>query len=145
MAESIPVILCGKTEAIGKTVIEALKPEFDVIHFITTTEAGEQQIPALLRGEKDSNNIPTTTIGSGNYDRGVGAVILGAGYDDQAVQQLRDAAAGLASVPWLRPDLGLPAPPLGPEYGRALVARIKEMVGVLKAQGRMGADAVVYY
>ncbi|KAI9043193.1 uncharacterized protein KD926_004376 [Aspergillus affinis] len=143
MSDSVPVILCGKTEQIGATVVEAVKPELEVIHFVTTTEAGVVQIPALLRGEK--NDPSNSALGSKDYDWGVGAIILGAGYDDQAIQILRDASQGLKPVPWLRPDTSKPAPPLGPEYGKALVARIKETVKELQAKGKMNEDAVIYY
>jgi hypothetical protein len=29
MSEPVPVILCGKTDVVGKTVIQALLPEFE--------------------------------------------------------------------------------------------------------------------
>ncbi|PLB50034.1 hypothetical protein P170DRAFT_508284 [Aspergillus steynii IBT 23096] len=143
MTEPLPVILCGKTEQIGAVVIESLKPELEVVHFILTPEAGVEQIPALLRGEKQVTS--TSSLGSHNYERGINAIILGAGYDDQAAQVLRDAARGLKPVPWLRPDTSKPAPPLGPEYGKALVARIKETFVQLRKRGGLDGDAVVYY
>jgi hypothetical protein len=97
----------------------------------------------LLRGEKD---VPSDTeLGSRNYTQLPVAVITGAGYDDQAIADMRAAAAGAKPVPWLRPDTTKPAPPLGPEYGKALVARIKETVAELTAQGKLDEDAVVWY
>ncbi|KAH8433845.1 uncharacterized protein LDX57_011482 [Aspergillus melleus] len=143
MSDSVPVILCGRSEQIGATVVEAVKPELEVIHFIMTTDTGVDEIPALLRGEK---NVPANSaLGSKNYDWGVEAIIFGAAYSDQAVQLLRDASQGLKPVPWLRVDTSKPALPLGPEYGKALVARIKEAVKELQAKGQMNEDAVVYY
>ncbi|KAJ5760929.1 hypothetical protein N7520_008085 [Penicillium odoratum] len=143
MAQPIPVVLCGRTEKIGTAVIAALKPEFEVIHFIMTPEAGLVQIPALLRGEAD---VPSDSeLGSKSYERGVGAIILGAGYEDEDIQRLREAAGTLSTVPWLRPDTTKPAPPLGPAYGQALVERIKETVNELQASAKLAKDAVVWY
>lgn len=106
-------------------------------------ESGAQQIPALLRGEKQ---VPSnSSLGSRNYEKGVSAIILGAGYDDQAIQKLRHAAKGSKPVPWLRPDMSKPAPPLGPEYGKALVARIKETFVDLQKSARLDEDVEVYY
>jgi len=50
-------------------------------------------------------------------------------------------------VPWLRPDTSKPAPPLGPEYGKALVVRIKELMADLQKQGKLdgGEDGVYWY
>lgn len=38
-----------------------------------------------------------------------------------------------------------PAPPLGPEYGKALVARIKETFVDLQKSARLDEDVEVYY
>lgn len=108
-----------------------------------TLETGLSQIPAILRGERD---VPSDSeLGSKDYGRGVGAVILGAGYENEDIQRLRDAAGPLSTVPWLRPDTTKPAPPLGPEYGKALVERIKQTVVELQESGKMGEDALVWY
>ncbi|OKL63923.1 hypothetical protein UA08_00475 [Talaromyces atroroseus] len=137
MAHRIPVILCGRTEKIGTAVIAALKPEFEV------PETGVVQIPALLRGDKIGPS--QSELGTKNYERGVSAIILGAGYDDQAIKQLREAAGSVSSVPWLRPDTTKPTPPLGAAYGQALVDRIKETVKRLQGNGGMEKDAEVWY
>ncbi|KAJ5151889.1 hypothetical protein N7492_010184 [Penicillium capsulatum] len=142
MARPIATILCGRTEKIGAAVIAALKPEFEVIHFIMTPEAGQVQIPVLLRGEAAPS---ASELGTRDYGRKVEAIILGGGYDDEAIQQLRTAAGSLSTVPWLRADTTKPTPPLGPAYGECLVARIKETVKKLQAGGEMEKDAVVWY
>ncbi|KAK7179065.1 uncharacterized protein CC84DRAFT_1165425 [Paraphaeosphaeria sporulosa] len=143
MASSIPVILCGRTEGIGAGVIEALKPEIEVIHFILTPEAGKNQIPALLKGDK--NVLSDSGLGSKNYERTAEALLLGAGYSEEEIEEMREASKEVKGVPWLRPDTEKPAPPLGPEYGKALVARIKETMNGLAEKGEMGQDAVVWY
>lgn len=55
------------------------------------------------------------------------------------------AAAGLHPVPWLRPDLSKPAPPLGPEYGKALVGRIKVLFKELDKDGKLVEEKVFWY
>ncbi|KAJ4992753.1 hypothetical protein SVAN01_01799 [Stagonosporopsis vannaccii] len=139
-----PVILCGKTEAIGAVVIENLKPEFEVIHFIQTVEIGKQQIPALLQGRDPGSS--GSALGSKNYDRTPIAVVLGAAFDDQGIEELREAAEGTKDVPWLRPDTSKPTPPPGPEYGKAMVARVKETVSSLEKEGKLeGNGDVVWF
>ncbi|XXG99231.1 hypothetical protein Hte_005568 [Hypoxylon texense] len=138
-----PVILCGKTEGIGRGVIASLKPEYDVIHFILTPEAGVAQIPAILKGEQAPAS--DSTLGSKDYSKPPVAVILGAGYDDADTEVMMKASAGIKPIPWLRPDLTKPAPPLGPEYGKALVARIKELLPQLHKEGKMDEEKVQWY
>jgi hypothetical protein len=96
-----------------------------------------------LKGEK---KVPSDSeLGSRNYENPPVAVLLGAGYDDEAIEQMREAATGTKDVPWLRPDNTKPAPPLGPEYGKALVARIKETIVELTEKEKMNEDGVVWY
>ncbi|PWY80507.1 hypothetical protein BO70DRAFT_429543 [Aspergillus heteromorphus CBS 117.55] len=111
-----------------------------VIRFVTTPETGGVQIPALLRGE---TSVPSDSeLG---YSRGVAAIILGNGYDDSDIQMLRKAAKDIKPMPWLQADGSKPTPPLGPEYGKALVERIKSTVKELQEKGAMDEDAAVYY
>ena len=80
-------------------------------------------------------------------------MLLGAGYDDAAVEEMREACGELKDgVFWLRPDTGKPAPPLGPEYGKALVRRIKDVLGGLREEKegeeegvKEGRGGVVWY
>jgi hypothetical protein len=39
---------------------------------------------------------------------------------------MKDACEGMGSVSWLRPDMGYPMPPLGPQYGAIMVERVKK-------------------
>ncbi|KAK6217904.1 hypothetical protein LQW54_003192 [Pestalotiopsis sp. IQ-011] len=140
-----PVILCGKTEQIGVGVIADLKPEYDDIHFVLTPEAGAAQIPAILNGEKA---VPSDTeLGSKDYSRPPICVILGGGYDDAAIKLMMTAAKDHSNrpVPWLRPDLTKPAPPLGPEYGKALVRRIKELIPELERENKLNTAEEQWY
>ncbi|KAI1771001.1 hypothetical protein F4818DRAFT_430846 [Hypoxylon cercidicola] len=138
-----PVILCGKTEEIGRGVIAFLKPEYDVIHFVMTPEAGVAQIPAILQGEQAPPS--DSTLGTKDYSKPPIAVILGAAFDDAGTEVMMRAAAGIRPVPWLRPDTTKPAPPLGPEYGKAMVERIKELLAQLREEGKLDEEKVQWY
>lgn len=106
-------------------------------------EEGKVAIPAILRGEAPPN--PSNDLGSKNYSRPPVAVLTGAGYDEQGVEVMRTAAKGLKPRPWLRPDTTKPAPPLGPEYVKALVERIKVTLKELAEKGEMNEDKIVWY
>ncbi|PSN73141.1 hypothetical protein BS50DRAFT_616594 [Corynespora cassiicola Philippines] len=141
---ALPVILCGKTEQIGAGAITHLKPEFEVVHFVLTPEGGKAQIPAILRGEKEVQG--DSTLGTKNFEKVPVAIFLGGGYSDDDIESMRISAKNIKDVPWLRPDLTKPAPPLGPEYGKAMVLRIKETMAELVNQGKFeGNGEVVRY
>ncbi|KAK4234341.1 hypothetical protein C8A03DRAFT_47299 [Achaetomium macrosporum] len=139
-----PVIMCGKTEAVGTDVIAALKPEFDAVHFVMTPEAGAAQIPAILRGEQEVET--NLALGSHDYFQELVAAILGGSYDDAGTEVMMKASAGIHRIPWLRPDLTKPGPPFGtPEYSKALVQRIKVLLAQLEQEGRMHEEKFVLY
>ncbi|KAI0097472.1 hypothetical protein GGR51DRAFT_566543 [Nemania sp. FL0031] len=140
---ALPVILCGKTEDIGRGVVAGLKPEYDVIHFVMSPEAGAIQIPAILKGEKSPPS--DSELGSKNYSQTPVAVILGGGYEDAGIEVMRKASKDIKPIPWLRPDKTKPAPPLGPEYGKAMVARVKDLLAQLKRDGKMDKEEVFWY
>lgn len=112
-----------------------------------TPQAGTSQIPAILRGEKSPES--NSELGSKDYSSPPVAVILGGGYNDEDIDLMFAAAQrdadGKNTIPWLRPDLTKPAPPLGPEYGKALVARIKTLLAEMEKEGKMGEGKVVWY
>jgi len=83
---------------------------------------------------------PTNDLGSNNYSKPPAAVILGAGYEDDDVDAMRKACteAQAPHVPWLRPDASKPSPPLGPEYGKAMVNSLKVLLGEIKGDGKLG-------
>lgn len=75
-------------------------------------------------------------------------MITGGGYDDAMFKEMYDAAKGKGKqVPWLRPDLTVQAPPLGPQYGKYMVGRVKICLGKLEAEGKLGGEegGVVMY
>jgi hypothetical protein len=108
-----------------------------------TPSAGATQIPAIIKGDEQ---VPSESeLGSKDYSQTPVCVILGGGYDDAAIEEMMEAAQGVKGIPWIRPDLTKPAPPLGPEYGKALVARIKELIPKLESEGKMDEHKQHYY
>ena len=84
-------------------------------------------------------------MGSKNYNRTPVAVVLGAAFDDQGIEELREASKGTRNVPWLRPDTSKPTPPPGPEYGKAMVARIKEKMESLEKEGKLDGNGDIVW
>ncbi|KAM0497338.1 hypothetical protein ACHAP8_006829 [Fusarium lateritium] len=128
----IPIILCGKTEFIGQRVIEALKPEIEVVHFILPGESGKLIIPELLRGNPPPSHPDTSKIGSGNYTQIPEAVVLGGAFEETDIEAFRDAVKavdGTRGVAWVRQDSTQPAPPVtSPEYPKLMTKRTKESI-----------------
>lgn len=107
-----------------------------------TPDGGKKQIPAIFKGEIPSAD---SELGSKDYSKKPIAVILGAAFDDEGTKVMMDASKGIHPVPWLRPDTTKPAPPLGPEYGKALVVRIKELLAELENDKKMNEEKVVWF
>ncbi|ATY63243.1 hypothetical protein A9K55_007083 [Cordyceps militaris] len=151
--KAIPVIVCGRREAIGEAVAAGLKPEYEriltlaVVHFVKTPEAGVKDLPLVLEGSAPET-VPSS-VGTGNIATGATAVILGGGYDDDDYDVMRKAvdAAALKERPvWLRNDLSVVMPPPGPEYGKAIVVRVKKMLAKLEKDKKLdGSDGNVYW
>lgn len=109
---------------------------------ILSPEAGAAEIPLLLEGK----SLPASdNVGSRNYSKKPVAVITGGGYDDTKFKLMKDACEGKGSVSWLRPDMGYPMPPLGPQYGAIMVERVKKGAKELVDGGKLGEDGVFIY
>ncbi|KAI2619939.1 hypothetical protein GGR54DRAFT_601875 [Hypoxylon sp. NC1633] len=108
-----------------------------------STDSGATQIPAILKGEQSPPS--DSALGSKDYSRLPVAVILGAAFDDAAADVMMKASAGIRPLPWLRHDKTKPSPPLGPEYGKAMVLRIKELLAQLEKEGKMNEEKVHWY
>lgn len=168
------MILCGKTEQIGASVIASLQPEYEgslahglsflkiclhispnthtnlalsliVVHFVMSPIAGCAEIPVLLSGEPAPSD---SALGTRNYVTTPVAVILGGGYNDADTQHMMEAVEQKTTakqVPWFRPDLSIPTPPLGPEYGRAMVIRLKKAIADIQHRKELGEMKVHWY
>ncbi|PKS08167.1 hypothetical protein jhhlp_005443 [Lomentospora prolificans] len=109
MAEStpIPIICCGKREEVGRIVIEGLKPEIEVVHFVLAEDSAAIIIPPILAGQGPPAHPELSSIGTGNFSQVPKAVLLGGAFDDETIAKLRDAVnqtAGTRKVPWLSRD-----------------------------------------
>lgn len=114
-----------------------------VIHFVMTPDSGKVQIPAIFRGEMPASS--DSELGTKNYSQKSIAVILGAGYDDEGAKVMMEASKGIYPIPWLRPDTSQPTPPIGPEYGKALGQRIKDLAPQLEKEDKMNEENVFWY
>lgn len=119
-------------------VDQSLLTSHTVIHFIQSADTGVYDIAAILKG------IPPgpTELGTRDYTTRPIAIILGAAFDDGGAEKMMNSAEGLKPLPWLRPDLSKPTPPIGPDYGKAIVLRIKETLKRLEDDGKLNETKV---
>ena len=120
---------------------------FLAIHVILSPAAGVSDIHALLVGQPPSGSDEENP-GTGNYSKPPIAVIMGGGYDDAVFKEMYDAAKGEGEqVAWLRADLTVQTPPLGPEYGKHMVGRVRACLAKLEGEGKLGGGegGVVMY
>ncbi|KAM0286079.1 hypothetical protein ACHAQH_001087 [Verticillium albo-atrum] len=145
MSSTIPIVVCGKMEAMGRVVIESLKPQYEVIHFIKAGPSGPSLLPALVAGREPPSHSDSSAIGTGNYTKPPRAIVLGSAFDDEATEPLMAAVEekneSARRVPWLRYDMSTEAPPVGtPEYAQAVVERVKAALARLEAEGKLNGD-----
>ncbi|KAF5597678.1 hypothetical protein FPCIR_3562 [Fusarium pseudocircinatum] len=153
MSDTSPIliILCGKTEFIGERVIEALKPEIEVVQFVLPGDSGQVIIPALLAGKSPPSHPDSSAIGSGKYNNAPRAVVLGGAFEESDIATLRHAVKpvnGARGVAWLRQDTTLPAPLVtSPEYPKLMTRRTKEAVIKLDKDGKLDGtyDGLEWY
>ncbi|KAJ5287433.1 hypothetical protein N7478_003119 [Penicillium angulare] len=145
----IPVVVCGRSTAIGKPVSESLLPEIEVIHFIQTNEAAIKELPLLLAGQ-DPQSTDDNGVGSHQYGRPVRAVIFGRGYGIDDIESFKAACEGAALEPvgWIAGDPAKApapgAPPPGPDYFKTASKLTKEAVFKWVESGA-GKDQVILY
>lgn len=108
-----------------------------------SVEAAKTQIKAIFEG--DQSPPSDSALGSKDYSQKPIAVILGGAFTDEDAAEMMKDTAKVHPVPWLRPDTSKPAPPLGPEYGKAMVARIKQRIPQLEKEGKMGDAEQLWY
>jgi hypothetical protein len=135
--------VCGSPAHLSSSTNSELTWWVAVVQFVMSPESGVEQIPAILRGDKSVSS--DSQLGSKDYSKTPICIILGGGYDDASTEILMNAAKDVKSLPWLRPDSSKPSPPVGPEYGKALVQRIKELIPQLEKDGKMNEAKVFWY
>lgn len=115
-----------------------------VIHMILSPADGKREIPALLRGDAPPTDRKNN-LGTQNYSKKAAAVILGGAFGDADIAAMREACRGDSKAPWLRLDLSKPTPPVGPEYGKAMVQRVKSCLKQLEIDGKLDGDSIYFY
>lgn len=115
-----------------------------VIHNVTSSTSGAVEIPLLLQGLAP----PTTeesNRGTMDYSKPPVAIFAGALYGDEDIDKMRQSCGGLSSVPWLKMDMTVSKPPLGPGYAEHVVRRIKACMVKIEAEGKLRQDGVWLY
>lgn len=111
---------------------------------MTSSTSGAVEIPLLLQGlapplaEEDNR-------GTMDYSTPPVAIFAGALYGDEEIEEMRQACQGLSSVPWLKMDMTVPKPPLGPGYAEHVVQRIKACMKKIETEGMLDQDGVWLY
>ncbi|KAM0815297.1 hypothetical protein AB5N19_01091 [Seiridium cardinale] len=130
---NLPIVLLGKSEPVGASVIQNLKPEYEVTHFMLSSEAAIAELPFVLKGQEPPTK--SSEIGSGNYSTPPKAIIFGGGYDGSATDEIL-SGIGSTNV-LLKSDQSIPMPPIGPEYGQKILERCKGKLGELTSTGKL--------
>ncbi|KAK7046366.1 hypothetical protein R3P38DRAFT_2873468, partial [Favolaschia claudopus] len=137
----IPILVTGVAVAVGSRVIQAVKPEYEVVHF-TLAPAATKEIPLLLKGQAPKD--PSSDLGSGNWDVFPKALVFGGGYTDEMIEAVQKAVAaeteGVKRIPWLRVDSSIPHPTDPAEYAPFVTKRLKATLKKLEEEGKFDAD-----
>jgi hypothetical protein len=115
-----------------------------VIHAIIGSDVGAAEIPLLLQGKTPSPGAQEN-LGTKNYSQLPRAVFCGAAYGDEGFGKMRKACEGISRVPWLRVDLSIARPPVGPGYAEYMVGRVKAKMAEIMEEGKMDEDGVYFF
>ncbi|KAG9249619.1 uncharacterized protein F5Z01DRAFT_474149 [Emericellopsis atlantica] len=141
MSQPIPIIICGKSEVIGRTVVEGMKPEFEVILFCTSQESAIAHIPLAVKQSVPAE-ADLSTVGTNDFTRKPVAAVLGGEYGDAYFDTIKSSVEahfpGGSGLQWLRHDAMIPSPPLGPGYGQHVMQRAKDVLARLNKEGKFG-------
>ncbi|KAJ5966880.1 hypothetical protein N7501_003128 [Penicillium viridicatum] len=141
----LPVIVCGSSNPqIFNAVKPLYLPEYEIIHNVISSTSGAVEIPTLLQGQA-SPIAEEPNRGTMNYSKPPVAVFAGALYGDEKIDEMRQGCQGISSIPWLKMDMSVPKPPLGPGYAEHVVQRIKECMKKIEAEGKLEEDGVWLY
>ena len=109
-----------------------------VTHLFLSPSTAKNEIPALLR-----QTSSTTSTEHGNSPA---AIIMGGGYTDTDLDEIRAASRGpdAKAVAWLKvdPQKTPSSLPVGPEYARAVAQRTKDRLDELVRNGGIHKDEV---
>ncbi|KAF2722425.1 hypothetical protein K431DRAFT_283855 [Polychaeton citri CBS 116435] len=107
--EAPAIFMLGRSAELGSALIPKWQDEFDVVHFCTTPAAAKAELPASARGEPVLADKPIGTnsqrIAYGRAPRRPVAVFVGAGFSDDAYEDVRRELAGVVlefGLVWVR-------------------------------------------
>lgn len=115
---------------------------------MTLASSIKDELPFLLKGQAPPN--PSTTLGSGNWSSPPQALLIGGAYQDKDIDEivkLVEGIDGALDIPWLRVDVtrtqgpgpsANPTPEQAAAYGKIVVQRMKDCLGKLKEEGKLG-------
>ncbi|KAI1497887.1 hypothetical protein F5X99DRAFT_395498 [Biscogniauxia marginata] len=87
----------------GQLVKDSIQPQFEVVHFVDSPEAGLSDIPMLVLGNQPFGSV--NSVGTGNLSKRPLAIIVGATYDDVWIETVRRGLKNLEiKVPILKPN-----------------------------------------
>ncbi|KAJ5266588.1 hypothetical protein N7478_009396 [Penicillium angulare] len=146
---ALPVITCGGVDPQVLNVVKPLYlPEYEgkrkfpnLVHSVTSAASGAIELPYLLQGKA----LPTSedpNASTGENPKLPVSIFIGALYGDKEVEEMRQACQGISSVPWLKMDLAVPRPPLGPGYAEHVVKRVKACMKRIEAEGKLEEDGL---
>jgi len=98
----IPILLCGKSPTLAttfSTALSTISSDYEIVHVIHSVSAGLRELPILLRGGQVTD--PDTDIACKHITPQ--AIVVGKGYDDDEVAELRKVE-GAGKLPWLLAD-----------------------------------------
>ncbi|KAI1322180.1 hypothetical protein F5Y16DRAFT_52575 [Xylariaceae sp. FL0255] len=96
-----PIILIGIHSELGAPIAQGLRKDgFDIIRQIQSVPAAKADLPHLLAG-REPPNPPTNNVGSGEYGRPARAVLVGRGFTEAQVNELRELFDSDAAEPVL--------------------------------------------
>lgn len=103
-------------------------------------ELAISDVPPILKGQQPPAHDTHQQVGSGNYARLPACIVPGGGYNDEDLTRIQSALdqAGAPLIPFIRPDMNVSMPPVGPEYGVRIAQRTKQAVLELFNSGKLG-------
>lgn len=110
-----------------------------VVFFHLSSGDAKTELSAALQGKLPDN--PASSLGSAQFSTPPKAVVLGGAYEADVAKSLRatvNGVSGVPDVPWLIFDKERPSPPLGPEYGKHVVGRVKEAILEMEKERKLG-------
>ena len=123
-----------------------------MVYFVSSPEAGKRDLPLLLSNKKPT--APSTSgVETGTLTSSPEAVVLGLGYTNETVDELRKACNDVSHpVPWLSGGLsqakfnGVVGTLRSPsEQGPITAEMVKKAMRRLKVEGRFGKDGLYHW